>query len=109
MKMFFRLLPLFFCVLFLSSCSSNNYDAGYSDGYDAGRESGYNDGYNDGLSETTFPNSFDQNEYSSGYSDGYKDGFDYACAIIIDSMDKEYREQWWQENIDYITEHGIEY
>lgn len=109
MKILFRFFPLFFCILFLSSCSTKNYDTGYSDGYDAGRESGYNDGFNDGLSEVISPNSSVENEYSIGYSDGYDDGFDFACTIIIDSMDPEYREQWWQENIDCIMKYGIEY
>lgn len=110
MKTFLSFFSLLLCFFFLSSCSfNNNYDTGYSDGYDAGRESGYTDGYNDGLSEVVSQNSSDQNEYSSGYSDGYDDGFDFACTIIIDSMDPEYREQWWQENIDYIMKYEIEY
>lgn len=58
---------------------------------------------------TLFLSSCSSNNYDVGYSDGYDDGFDFACTIIIDSMDPEYREQWWQENIDDIMKYGIEY
>ena len=99
----FKPILAFLCVsaiaLSLAACSSSDYKTGYSDGYAAGQDAGYSEGYHDGLSET----------YSSGHSDGYREGFDDACTAIIDSMDPEYREQGWNENIDLIDRLGIEY
>lgn len=39
----------------------------------------------------------------------YKEGFQYAVNFILDRMDEEYREQWWDENIEEIMEIGLEY
>ncbi len=55
----------------------------------------YDGGYDDGRSE--------------GYKEGYEEGFSCASNAIIDTMDPEYRQQWWDKNIDMIMELGIEY
>ena len=108
----FKPILAFLCVsviaLSLAACSSSDYKTGYSDGYAAGQDAGYAEGYRDGLSETVLSES-PEDAYSSGHSDGYREGFDDACTAIIDSMDPEYREQWWNENIDLNDRLGIEY
>ena len=100
----FKPILAFLCVsviaLSLAACSSADYKTGYSDGYAAGQDAGYAEGYHDGLSETVL---------SESPEDAYREGFDDACTAIIDSMDPEYREQWWNENIDLIDRLGIEY
>ena len=111
MKMLFRFFPLFFCVLFLSSCSTNNYDTGYSDGYDAGRESGYSDGFNDGLSETVLPASEDilkesyDRGYSSGIDEGYSSGYEdgYSDGISVTGYTEDEYQRYAQDRVDAIV------
>lgn len=47
--------------------------------------------------------------YKEGQADGYTEGFEDGSRLIIDYMDEDYREKWWNENIDMITEYKIEY
>ncbi len=82
----------------------------YSAGYQAGCEKSssteliihpvsddgsYDVGYDDGHHE--------------GYKEGYDEGFNSASTAIIDTMDPEYRQKWWDANIDMIIEMGIGY
>lgn len=100
-----------FWVLFVIGILAYGIHAIYSVGYQAGKakssntqlvinpvaddDGSYDGGYDDGRRE--------------GYEKGYSEGFNYASNAIIDSMDPDYRQQWWNENIDMITELGIKY
>ena len=86
----------------LRSCASKPYEEGYEDGYQSA--------INEGINQTAEEPQVDENDiYRDAYSAGYQEGFDDACTIIIDRMDPEYRETWWNENIEDIEKYGIEY
>lgn len=111
MKLFLKIFPSIILLLFLASCSSQNYDDGYSDGYEAGRESGYTDGFYDGLSETILPNSEDElNEsyergYSSGLNDGYSSGYDegYSDGVSVTGYTEDEYQRYAQDRVDAIV------
>ena len=80
------IIALLCCISFILLCaceSEGSYDDGYQHGYDYGETEGYNR--------------------------GYEEGFDDAATLILDCMDEEYREKWWDENIDIIMEYDIQY
>ena len=82
--------------LFASGCYSE------LDLYKA-EETSYSSGYSDGLQRGA------EEGYESGYNAGYDEGFQMAVNIILDTMDPEYRAKWWDENIETITRHNIEF
>ena len=98
-----------FCVLLIRDHDS--YEDGYRKGYSDCDEEAYREGYNDGYNEhSCIYEDIDPDDiYLDGYDDGYDEGFYDACQIIIDRMDPDYREQWWQENLEDIEEFGIVY
>ena len=65
-------------------------------------------GYLDEYIEDAYASWF-EDAYMEGYSDGYGEGFSDGSRLIIDYMDEDYREEWWNKNIDMIMEYGIEY
>ena len=107
----------FFCIFF--ACTSaifyfvglNAYSNGYDKGYHDYEGDAYLHGYNEGYQECSSKyEDIDSGKiYSDAYDDGYDEGFYNACQIIIDRMDPDYREQWWQENLEDIEEFGIVY
>lgn len=84
-----KVLFVFMLFVSLTGCTGGDndgaldYEQGYARGYEAGE--------------------------ATGYSSGYDEGFQYAANFILDRMDPEYREQWWEANIEEIMEIGLEY
>ena len=81
----------------LAGCgySKEQLEGEYSSGYEGGYDNRLKDDRTEGWNKAA--------KYS------YKEGFQHAVNFSLDRMDEEYREQWWEENIEEIMEIGLEY
>lgn len=58
-----------------------------------------------GYADSAYTNATDEQLYDNGYSDGFQSAVDF----ILGRMEPIYREKWWAENIDDITDIGFGY